>query len=188
MAKATCNFLCAETHFLKLGVIFFAKLRTQNAKHITSPTGPMLCQYTFTWATFHIQYLYDYTLSPRHLSLSVRAEWCSCDSVLAVRLANGPHRCAGRVEVFHNGEWGTVCHDFWNMTDAAVVCKELGCGEAIEAPHSAHFGEGSGRIWLDDVLCTGNESSLMSCGHLPLGTHNCGHHRDAGVICTGKLQ
>ncbi|XP_048104685.1 adhesion G protein-coupled receptor E3-like isoform X1 [Alosa alosa] len=102
----------------------------------------------------------------------------------AVRLVNGPNRCAGRVEVFHNGEWGTVCHDFWDMTDAKVVCKELGCGEAIEAPKDAHFGEGSGQIWLDDMLCTGNESTLMSCGHQRLGTHNCGHHRDAGAVCS----
>ncbi|XP_048105012.1 adhesion G protein-coupled receptor E1-like [Alosa alosa] len=73
------------------------------------------------------------------------------------------------------------------MTDAKVVCKELGCGEAIEAPKDAHFGEGSGQIWLDDMLCTGNESTLMSCGHPRLGTHNCGHHQDAGAVCSGVL-
>ncbi|XP_062402544.1 adhesion G protein-coupled receptor E3-like isoform X1 [Sardina pilchardus] len=102
----------------------------------------------------------------------------------AVRLVNGPNRCAGRVEVFHDGVWGTVCHDFWNMTDAEVVCKELDCGKAIEAPIEARFGEGSDPIWLDDVLCTGKESSLMNCGHSRLGLHNCGHHRDAGAICS----
>ncbi|XP_042565558.1 deleted in malignant brain tumors 1 protein isoform X2 [Clupea harengus] len=47
----------------------------------------------------------------------------------------------------------------------------------------AHFGNGSGQIWLDDVSCTGHESSLSQCRHYGYGNHNCGHHEDAGVVC-----
>ena len=104
-----------------------------------------------------------------------------------LRLIGGSGPGEGRVEIYYRGTWGTVCDDNWDKNDARVVCRQLGYSFAVSAPHSARFGQGSGKIWLDDVQCQGNETSIVNCRHRPWGVHNCGHHEDASVICSSKL-
>ncbi|XP_019960011.2 scavenger receptor cysteine-rich domain-containing protein DMBT1 [Paralichthys olivaceus] len=102
-----------------------------------------------------------------------------------IRLAgSGSTRCSGRVEIYHNNTWGTICDDNWDMNDAKVVCQQLGCGMNLRAPRAARFGEGTGNIWLDDVDCSGSEGSLSDCKHKTFGKNDCSHDEDAGVVCS----
>ncbi|XP_038136229.1 deleted in malignant brain tumors 1 protein-like [Cyprinodon tularosa] len=100
-----------------------------------------------------------------------------------VRLV-GPSRCSGRIEVFYNGAWGTVSDNGWDLNDAQVVCRQLGCGLAIAAPHSAYFGKGTDKIWVDNVMCTGSETYLTQCSLSGFQSHNLSHSQVASVICS----
>ena len=96
---------------------------------------------------------------------------------------SGPHE--GRVEVYRNDTWGTVCDDDWNLQDATVVCHQLGYINATAAHGSARFGAGSGPILFSELACIGNESIITECPHLLTGVHNCTHSEDVGVVCEG---
>ncbi|XP_038069875.1 deleted in malignant brain tumors 1 protein-like [Patiria miniata] len=101
-----------------------------------------------------------------------------------LRLVNGSTGVSGRVEVYVDESWGTICDHGWDIQDATVVCQQLGYGMASAAESNAHFGQGSGDIVFDDVACTGTETHLYGC---PLDMNkDCSHSEDAGVICTGK--
>ena len=117
----------------------------------------------------------------------VRLNYCA--NLLDVRLVSGKDSILkGRVEVFYNGTWGTVCDDSWNLTDAGVVCRELGFERAGKAYVSTTFEQGNSTIWMNDVECTGNERSLIECRHNVSGKPNCDDRsKNACVVCaSGK--
>lgn len=101
----------------------------------------------------------------------------------ALELVNGDVTGSGRVEIVRNGLRGTVCDDSWDNSDATVICRMVGYryGEAVTG---ARYGEGTGPIWLDDVECTGTETSLTNCRMSNWGVSDCSHSEDAGVICS----
>ena len=102
-----------------------------------------------------------------------------------------------------NNQWGTVCDDHWDNNNAKVVCRMLNYYyfskyiysvyyvivilllyiSGATATRKAFFGWGSGSIFLDEVHCTGNETSIFSCNHNGIGSHNCVHSEDVGVVC-----
>ena len=91
----------------------------------------------------------------------------------------------GRVELFYQNKWGTICDDYFELKDAHVVCHQLGYKKALRYGTAATmtYGKGTGPIHLDDLNCTGSETILQDCNFPGWQTHNCGHGEDAGVVC-----
>ena len=105
-----------------------------------------------------------------------------------VRLVGGSGPHEGNVVVYHNGVWGSVCDDGWDLQDATVVCHQLGYGTAVGALGLAAFRFGwiYYPIWYANVNCSGRETNLAQCAHDGLGMHDCSHSEVAGVICASE--
>ncbi|XP_077987551.1 uncharacterized protein LOC144442158 [Glandiceps talaboti] len=101
-----------------------------------------------------------------------------------IRLVDGGSPDRGRVEIYHNGSWGTICEDDFDDNEVTVICRQLGYGNfGGKAHYSAFFGPGSGPIWMDILDCNGHESHLANCPREGWGIHNCSHYEDVGVTC-----
>ena len=103
--------------------------------------------------------------------------------VIPVRITSGSSPNEGLVEVYFNGRWGTVCHNNWNDKLASLVCVQLGLSSSGKA---ADFAPGTGNLFLSNIICSENETTLASCGHYGVGIPvNCDHSKDVGVKCHG---
>ena len=102
-----------------------------------------------------------------------------------VQLVGGSLPNEGRIEVYYNGEWGTVCSNGWDDSDSSLVCAQLGFKSSTI---SNTFEHGTGRILLDNVICSDKDVLLASCGHYGVGISvNCDHSKDVGIKCYGIL-
>eukprot|EP01084_Bolivina_argentea_P301163 519497_1 len=108
-----------------------------------------------------------------------------------IRLVDGPNDLVGRLEILHNGTWGTVCDDRFEEEEARVACRQLGVSDN-DLKYAKHiyqrigqslFGQGSGEILLDELNCIGTEGSLGDCPHDGWGVHNCKHSDDIYISC-----
>jgi len=90
---------------------------------------------------------------------------------VTVRLVGGPNSHEGRLEVYHNVTWGTVCDDGFTDAAASVVCDMLGYGR-IGRSVANRYGAGNGTIWLDELQCNGRETSIAECSHRGWGNNN----------------
>ncbi|XP_065846358.1 neurotrypsin-like isoform X2 [Oscarella lobularis] len=94
---------------------------------------------------------------------------------------------SGRLQIYHNNRWGTICDDYFALNEAIVACRQLGFTTGYVGYKSrAFYGRGSGPIWIDDLRCSGNESSIDKCSFNGWGSHNCYHSEDVGVVCDFK--
>ena len=146
-----------------------------------------------------------YFLTPWYSKYLGNFHTCPACTNSDIRLVDGSSPNEGRVELCYEGVWGTVCDDRWERSNALVVCRQLGLPTeskrketfmvyenilvqfvitiVVDSLTAREFGEGTGPILLDEVDCTGDESSLSQCSHAGIGVHNCRHSQDVGVRC-----
>ncbi|KAA0716149.1 Lysyl oxidase -like protein 4 [Triplophysa tibetana] len=108
-----------------------------------------------------------------------KADAVADNRAAVVRLIGSSTR--GRLEVSHQGVWGTVCDDHFDSVDATVACKMLGFQRSNQVFTASG---GIGKIWLDELKCVGQEKSIFDCPHSGIGVNNCNHNEDVGISCT----
>lgn len=103
-----------------------------------------------------------------------------------VRLVDGKTYLEGRVEIYHDEVWGTVCDDRFGDEEGMVICNSLNFAGLNTAFPRAAYGKGTGQIWMDELACSGSEKRLAECTFTGWGAHDCSHKEDAGVKCDPK--
>ncbi|XP_070567217.1 scavenger receptor cysteine-rich domain superfamily protein-like [Ptychodera flava] len=115
----------------------------------------------------------------------------ACKEIGGARLVGGSTLYEGRVEVYYDGMWGSVCDDDWDIYDATVACRQLGFPLGVsEVKKNAYFGRNAvGPIWLSGLSCNGGERSLADCMTTRnYGINDCKIEKTAGVVCQGHVR
>ncbi|XP_018017480.1 lysyl oxidase homolog 2 isoform X3 [Hyalella azteca] len=99
------------------------------------------------------------------------------------RLVDGRAEFEGNVEIYHDGKWGNVCDDEWDLREGEIVCKGLGFPDVNQVTYNGFYGHIRHQYWLDNLFCFGNEKNISSCKHDGWGKHDCQPDEAAGVVC-----
>ena len=111
-------------------------------------------------------------------------------AIRLVKSNSSQHDYEGRVEVYHSGQWGTICASYrWSVLNSRVICQELGYPDTRQNSNYRAYGSGSTSqpVWLENVYCRGTEESLVDCYYYRgWGNYYCNHTSDVGVSCLDR--
>ncbi|KAJ8917857.1 hypothetical protein NQ315_010770 [Exocentrus adspersus] len=103
----------------------------------------------------------------------------------AIKLVGGRGEFEGNVEILHEGSWGAICDDEWDVNEARVICKQLGyLSSDAEPTVNSYFGPARRKYWMDNVYCDGSEEEISQCRFDGWGQNDCTSTEAAGVICS----
>ncbi|XP_021238841.1 deleted in malignant brain tumors 1 protein-like [Numida meleagris] len=125
------------------------------------------------------------TRRPPHMQNCTQPAAIICTPYTGFRLADGDSRCADRVEVEARGVWKPLCATAWDLPDAHVLCRHLGCGSAVSLSAPGHFGMGTGTLLHDALSCSGSERHPGECPVEVLGQPTCPLGHTAAINCSG---
>ncbi|CAI5657931.1 unnamed protein product [Oreochromis niloticus] len=111
----------------------------------------------------------------------------SVKSLDSVRLLNGSSLCSGRLQVKSNQRWSSVCEDDFDLQDAEVGCRELGCGPP-SLLQGALYGEVEAPVWSREFQCGGHESALLDCRSSGSVRSSCSPGKAAGLTCSEPVR
>ena len=106
---------------------------------------------------------------------------------LALRMVSEDQQCAGWLEVFYNGTWGSVCRSPMEDITVSVICRQLGCGDSGTLNSSVGLREGSRPQWVDGIRCQKTDTSLWQCPSDPWNYTSCSPKEEAYISCAGDL-
>ena len=109
----------------------------------------------------------------------------------ALRLRGSDIDGQGRVEIYHAGQWGTICNSGFGEREARVACEQLGYLDYDDGYVWAWYlrprGQATDRVWLSNLYCREDDDELVECGRgMAWGTNSCAHSSDVGVVCPGE--
>ena len=99
-----------------------------------------------------------------------------------IRLVSSGPANEGYLEVYHEGQWGTVCDMYFMQEAADVVCRQLGFTGISEPVWHGELGQGTGPSLLYEIMCMGYETHINECMTY-FYYDMCTHSQDAGVRC-----
>ena len=106
---------------------------------------------------------------------------------LALRMVSEDQQCAGWLEVFYNGTWGSVCRSPMEDITVSIICSQLGCGDSGSLNTSVGLREGSRPRWVDLIQCRKTDTSLWQCPSGPWKYSSCSPKEEAYISCEGDL-
>ena len=104
-----------------------------------------------------------------------------------LRLAGTAHNNEGRVDLYKDDQWGTLCDDHFKAGDATTICSQIGSSGYGAYWNYAFHGQGKGNIKMNNLDCTGSENSIFDCSYSTNVSH-CSHADDISIRCNRSIR